>query len=217
MTLGQSPRVRGNHDRRGGRGRIVGSIPAGAGKPPRQRGHDHDSRVNPRGCGETMGGVPRRLVEGGQSPRVRGNLVQSGFRDVDVGSIPAGAGKPVRRRRRSAHSRVNPRGCGETIAHSTTSNSCPGQSPRVRGNLDRCVDVRHAARSIPAGAGKPPWPSRPGVRCRVNPRGCGETDAWLASVSALMGQSPRVRGNPWRSGADRSGGGSIPAGAGKPR
>ena len=113
--------------------------------------------------------------------------------------------------------RVNPRGCGETASEVTLMSTDSGQSPRVRGNPWRSRADGPGRGSIPAGAGKPSDHQAGRPHHGVNPRGCGETAIDTTRAKPFVGQSPRVRGNPWRSRADGPGRGSIPAGAGKPR
>ena len=73
VLAGLSPRVRGN--RRPGQAGVhpCGSIPACAGEPATQCESSAPSRVYPRVCGGTMGVNDIRRMEGGLSPRVRGN------------------------------------------------------------------------------------------------------------------------------------------------
>ena len=174
------------------------------------------SRVNPRGCGETIRSSSGATTSWGQSPRVRGNRDRHDAGKALRGSIPAGAGKPVALKGGRPGSRVNPRGCGETIRSSSGATTSWGQSPRVRGNRDRHDAGKALRGSIPAGAGKPVAlkGGRPGSR--VNPRGCGETIRSSSGATTSWGQSPRVRGNRDRHDAGKALRGSIPAGAGKP-
>ena len=213
---GQSPRVRGNL---GGSVEFAGdpgSIPAGAGKPCRATRRTAGTRVNPRGCGETRRLFVKPWIAKGQSPRVRGNLHRPHSSPGRRGSIPAGAGKPSSRSARRPGTRVNPRGCGETVGVRFTCTRNSGQSPRVRGNRSINPLPPPASGSIPAGAGKPVLPDSDRRRSRVNPRGCGETDALEDLPDEQQGQSPRVRGNLGTIEQRHVGQGSIPAGAGKP-
>ena len=87
----------------------------------------------------------------------------------------------------------------------------------MRGNLNGAVNMRHAARSIPAYAGEPRRCRQSRRKCRVYPRVCGGTNGCLRWGYCPPGLSPRMRGNlvspptpphPIR---------SIPAYAGEPR
>ena len=94
---GLSPRVRGNPAQSAGASLRTRSIPACAGEPNSIRPNTAISRVYPRVCGGTLVSHQRSPADGGLSPRVRGNLVQSGPIQVDEGSIPACAGEPCTR------------------------------------------------------------------------------------------------------------------------
>ena len=96
--LGLSPRVRGNRHSWSTTAMLNRSIPARAGEPPPTHSRAGSLRVYPRACGGTGMTTDHWGSQWGLSPRVRGNLVQSG---VIVGinrSIPARAGEPAYRR-----------------------------------------------------------------------------------------------------------------------
>ena len=194
-ATGLSPRVRGNHDRDGLAADLPGSIPAGAGKPSRPSRMTGWCGVYPRGCGETLGKSYLRSRFQGLSPRVRGNRSSPDAVERRRGSIPAGAGKPVRTAAQGWPRRVYPRGCGETFRAERGPPALAGLSPRVRGNLARHGPPLERPGSIPAGAGKPIGSRRSASFSRVYPRGCGETPYLTRAVAALRGLSPRVRGN----------------------
>ena len=131
---GLSPRVRGNPPERRRRQRGARSIPACAGEPRSNAGRASIARVYPRVCGGTGGDRAFVLPVRGLSPRVRGNLQQAPNHAAPVGSIPACAGEPWRRRLRSASGRVYPRVCGGTTISLVAGDMAKGLSPRVRGN-----------------------------------------------------------------------------------
>ena len=93
-SRGLSPRVRGNRQRRGRRGRGGGSIPACAGEPTWRQPNVPSRRVYPRVCGGTRGCTLSNRTSGGLSPRVRGNRDGRASRYAHNGSIPACAGEP---------------------------------------------------------------------------------------------------------------------------
>ena len=70
-----------------------------------------------------------------------------------------------------------------------------GLSPRVRGNRRRVDQAEPSHGSIPARAGEPSEPDRMTRRTGVYPRACGGTVAVNTGGDALVGLSPRVRGN----------------------
>ena len=195
------------------------SIPAWAGKPvivhsapssrmtrvyPRVGGETSRRRfgnvrvdgVYPRVGGETRPGLNPAVLADRVYPRVGGETIHRGHdrRSVSAGLSPRGRG--------------NPRRC--------EGRRCQGLSPRGRGNpLDAPRD-RNLPGSIPAWAGKPP-PACSTYPIEVYPRVGGETLlCTIAKTQFDMGLSPRGRGNPCVT-ISRSGGGSIPAWAGKPR
>ncbi len=113
---GLSPRVRGNLLKVDVDQAVWGSIPAGAGEPSSSLWSNAPDRVYPRGCGGTFLIFFSMLLNGGLSPRVRGN--HSGLPEAMMRrrSIPAGAGEPASTSPRPRYSRVYPRGCGGTTA-----------------------------------------------------------------------------------------------------
>ena len=192
---GPSPRVRGSRSSPARTSRRPRSIPACAGKPGRSSAIRLGMGVHPRVCGEAcvISVVPRRTR--GPSPRVRGSLYQVGVSDRLEGSIPACAGKPLRRGRCRGHGRVHPRVCGEAISCTSCAMLRPGPSPRVRGSHDQRA-LRPAGRgSIPACAGKPATLQPPEATRRVHPRVCGEAAGSEGDVVLSEGPSPRVRGS----------------------
>ena len=185
FVLGLSPRVRGNPRLRGRRGRLPGSIPAGAGEPISVGLWWGSSKVYPRGCGGTPDVRQVCVLVRGLSPRVRGNPVREREAHAPQGSIPAGAGEPTAPPSGKYIDEVYPRGCGGTGPVLRGPRWRSGLSPRVRGNRGDGAEDVGLAGSIPAGAGEPrpnrPRPTSP----RVYPRGCGgtATDSGVAVVT----------------------------------
>ena len=91
-----------------------------------------------------------------------------------------------------------------------------GLSPHVRGNLAARHAYHRVLGSIPARAGEPWTPSRPGSRCGVYPRTCGGTQDEADLGLLYVGLSPHVRGNPAARSPRSAPLGSIPARAGEP-
>ena len=193
---GLSPRVRGNPGPAGGDGGAHRSIPACAGEPgirPWESAHD---RVYPRVCGGTAYTWYGGNELGGLSPRVRGNLKREA-NDMAAGrSIPACAGEPPSPTACPAAGPVYPRVCGGTRRASSSRRARKGLSPRVRGNPHAGAAAIRTKRSIPACAGEPSGQWRGQSRIPVYPRVCGGTSFSWASIIAIGGLSPRVRGNP---------------------
>ena len=133
---GLSPRVRGSHVRLRRVLAIMGSIPAGAGKPGVPGWSRHRAQgVYPRGCGEADAAVVSDVRARGLSPRVRGSQNERCKNVSALGSIPAGAGKPGMAYRIASITTVYPRGCGEATIARIAALGIEGLSPRVRGSL----------------------------------------------------------------------------------
>ena len=213
---GLSPRVRGNlfaylaqHD-------LPGSIPACAGEPTMNWPACPCARVYPRVCGGTLMGMRITALNGGLSPRVRGNLLDFPQTKSPARSIPACAGEPSNPARPADTGRVYPRVCGGTVATWISMSIAQGLSPRVRGNPVPGAHWLPNHRSIPACAGEPSRPAACHPPGRVYPRVCGGTALQNGGNLFLIGLSPRVRGNRPVSAVKTAIGRSIPACAGEP-
>ena len=193
---GLSPRVRGNRLDLMERVLEPRSIPACAGEPRRCRCQCPACQVYPRVCGGTRVILATVRANAGLSPRVRGNPTQDIKGVWDEGSIPACAGGTV--------------GVTALTALHT------GLSPRVRGNRIPVDAGTSTTGSIPACAGEPISHGTPWRRGTVYPRVCGGTVLESLSMCCVEGLSPRVRGNPSESHAERVMFRSIPACAGEP-
>ena len=159
--------------------------------------------------------VCREAAEG-LSPRLRGNRAGLRAHKTLSGSIPAPAGEPCQMAFLFGHVQVYPRACGGTIPARCWMMMGRGLSPRLRGNRpDATTDVDEPG-SIPAPAGEPHYCPECGYETTVYPRACGGTVGIDAAAVAVLGLSPRLRGNPdWcllGVGYNRS----IPAPAGEP-
>ena len=146
-------------------------------------------------CGGTRKGSTRHFSCWGLSPRVRGNLRETGEYRKSTRSIPACAGEP-----RSIHPGrknlgVYPRVCGGTSGIPENTLAETGLSPRVRGNLILIGFKVSYRRSIPACAGEPNDRKRHSTPRKVYPRVCGGTPIAGPIASLIRGLSPRVRGN----------------------
>ena len=213
---GLSPHARGNR-----RGDVEGlpwrgSIPARAGKPRRRRMADSAGRVYPRTRGETRQHLQRDRLGQGLSPHARGNPGQATGRRGQPGSIPARAGKPIPWRCGGRLREVYPRTRGETVVSLRGGEFHQGLSPHARGNQFPAAHRSRTRGSIPARAGKPPWPARRGTGSRVYPRTRGETPGQSSLGAGLRGLSPHARGNHSAASGSSVESWSIPARAGKP-
>ena len=213
---GLSPQVRGSHVRGGSAGAAGGSIPAGAGEPPRARAGGRRPWVYPRRCGGAMESGRLEVFAAGLSPQVRGSPRTRIRRCQTRRSIPAGAGEPPPAPPSASPARVYPRRCGGAVFSVAGGASETGLSPQVRGSRAACLAGGVAPGSIPAGAGEPLTPSVLACAARVYPRRCGGAQVPTREGVSLLGLSPQVRGSPPARRGGASCTGSIPAGAGEP-
>ena len=151
---GSSPRVRGKPGATPDSSARSRLIPACAGKTPTifQLGSEH--RAHPRVCGENRASIAWSASIWGSSPRVRGKHGEWMRAYMNVGLIPACAGKTLALLRFHASSRAHPRVCGENVSGCVSASSVWGSSPRVRGKQTTPVESSHCAGLIPACAGK---------------------------------------------------------------
>ena len=112
---------------------------------------------------------------------------------------------------------IYPCACGGTRNRRRPQETCPGLSPRVRGNLTSSCICTSAQGSIPACAGEPGQDSRSCPNRTVYPRVCGGTSFSEDITKTLEGLSPRVRGNLGLGQQVAGQGRSIPACAGEPQ
>ena len=147
---------------------------------------------------------------------MRGHLEHGQQALLERGTIPAGAGTPVRLVGRTGWNRDYPRGCGDTSSMIGCTQSASGLSPRVRGHRGYRPEMEQGFGTIPAGAGTPRR-LRPGPELTWDyPRGCGDTSSSTRTRPSPRGLSPRVRGHRIEPARKRNKIGTIPAGAGTP-
>ena len=138
-TGGLSPRVRGNPCGHGPTSPSRRSIPACTGEPTGRLAGGSPGEVYPRVYGGTGGIDPESARGTGLSPRVRGNHTLFLRNLLGQRSIPACTGEPTSGSPSTASCRVYPRVYGGTSRVALRCWSVKGLSPRVRGNLHRCV------------------------------------------------------------------------------
>ena len=212
---GSSPRVRGKAQKQITPANLSGIIPAGAGKSFVEVNFDRLRSDHPRGCGEKLRAAPRGRGNAGSSPRVRGKEQTLRNEALNLGIIPAGAGKRLSGASVPTARQDHPRGCGEKAGSPRGPCGLWGSSPRVRGKAQRIAPTAKRRGIIPAGAGKSSLPNGAAKQCQDHPRGCGEKSALPLATCARTGSSPRVRGKGAVEGELRAQAGIIPAGAGK--
>ena len=216
VTVGLSPRERGNLPHPRYACVAPGSIPARAGEPAAIPGRRPVGRVYPRASGGTGSSVrfDDNLI--GLSPRERGNRRRWQVRDRYRGSIPARAGEPAATPASAWISRVYPRASGGTTLLDNIAAGDRGLSPRERGNRSASARPRPRTRSIPARAGEPWRRRRSSSGPAVYPRASGGTPTGHCRRGPRRGLSPRERGNRRGSAYPVRRRGSIPARAGEP-
>ena len=91
-------------------------------------------------------------------------------------------------------SKDHPRVCGENLFNQILHRACVGSPPRVRGKRARDNWAYWRLRITPACAGKTHARLEVLIIRWDHPRVCGENSSRPASMSALIGSPPRVRG-----------------------
>ena len=112
---GRSPRTRGSRNRSVTHRGSERSIPAYAGKPQPTLRTGAEQGVDPRVRGEAFRMAMILRTTPGRSPRTRGSHAKSEPVDLAERSIPAYAGKPIRRCPGGGCARVDPRVRGEAL------------------------------------------------------------------------------------------------------
>ena len=195
LTIGLSPRGRGNLQLAQEGDIVERSIPAWAGQPLFEVFPFLYSEVYPRVGGAT--GQPKftLILSNGLSPRGRGNPNRLPQHLGDLGSIPAWAGQPVWLSPVYVPLGVYPRVGGATPFLVRLLPFLNGLSPRGRGNHRDRGNRYHRKGSIPAWAGQPGWSPGISTATGVYPRVGGATYITNTYRYSIFGLSPRGRGN----------------------
>ncbi len=133
-----------------------------------------------------------------------------------LGTIPACTGEPADQEAVGACQRDYPRVHGGTQGRLRLLLSHLGLSPRARGNRLSHADADPLKGTIPACTGEPFLSNASRHSSGDYPRVHGGTAAQTPEPDSGRGLSPRARGNPGRTGAVSSTGGTIPACTGEP-
>ena len=212
-----------------------GIIPAHAGNASNRSGAGAHTRDHPRACGEHAYSPDGTRGCGGSSPRMRGTLWVSsvglspvrdhpracGEHDREVEHVAAAKGSSPRMRGTLVGSKTphcpsgdHPRACGEHRRVECCPHLRSGSSPRMRGTRSgrhRRPDRRGI---IPAHAGNTFGHRTAPTVHGDHPRACGEHPSTSASMAAMEGSSPRMRGTLGELVSDCLRMGIIPAHAG---
>ena len=93
---------------------------------------------------------------------------------LELGLIPAHAGKTPRATSLSHSWRAHPRACGENLPGLLQGRLGTGSSPRMRGKLQSVRRFKQLFGLIPAHAGKTAYTKSPPLDIVAHPRACGE-------------------------------------------
>ena len=192
---GSSPLTRGKFETVVNWPRVVGLIPAHAGKISARHRSPASRRAHPRSRGENSTRKLMTRPSRGSSPLTRGKWLSAWSQCYLFGLIPAHAGKIAGLRVRADECRAHPRSRGENrLGHRR---------------------LRARRRLIPAHAGKIADPPLRRASVEAHPRSRGEnTRSWPVEVVS-SGSSPLTRGKFVEVAGQLVGGGLIPAHAGK--
>ena len=212
--LGSSPLTRGKHVSRCGWVWRLGLIPAHAGKTwsrpltgvgtwahPRSRGENTAAGLPAAGAGGssplTRGNSrssPAATSIRGSSPLTRGKLGNDLHACLDVGLIPAHAGKTKAPPRPVSICRAHPRSRGENAPSTHERVSGRGSSPLTRGKLYSLYEQIFTKGLIPAHAGKTTTLLGTLAASRAHPRSRGENHGRLQRRGGAVGLIPAHAG-----------------------
>ena len=209
--------MRGTHDVIAFHALRPGIIPAYARNTCRNDTRGCCTWDHPRVCGEHGTTLGSKRLKRGSSPRMRGTPEKDMEPYQTGGIIPAYAGNTFRRRRVRVQGGDHPRVCGEHKRLPRTHTTRPGSSPRMRGTLQRSLDMWYFIGIIPAYAGNTQSNTMRGASVWDHPRVCGEHGDNNEESIEDLGSSPRMRGTPYRQPVLAHGAGIIPAYAGNTR
>ena len=193
---GSSPRMRGTPTGVVSQTQTLGIIPAYAGNTILMVREVERERDHPRVCGEHNGEGYQRSRRQGSSPRMRGTHDGSAVFVPRHGIIPAYAGNTCAIKGGTSYDWDHPRVCGEHKRLPRTHTTRPGSSPRMRGTLQRSLDMWYFIGIIPAYAGNTQSNTMRGASVWDHPRVCGEHGGKEFLQILIAGSSPRMRGTP---------------------
>ena len=212
---GSSPLTRGKRDQRGPRVRLLGLIPAHAGKTRAACPCRGSVRAHPRSRGENRDRGVRCDPYAGSSPLTRGKLFEAHRANLVERLIPAHAGKTLLAWGWAARMWAHPRSRGENRPHDPRRARGHGSSPLTRGKRPRRSRRQRREGLIPAHAGKTTGTPGSTDGTAAHPRSRGENIQSPSQTVKTSGSSPLTRGK--RSDRRRNAryGRLIPAHAGK--
>ena len=158
-----------------------------------------------------MNGVTQR----GSSPLTRGKRLEAAVVLLVLRLIPAHAGKTRGACPCRGSVRAHPRSRGENFTSRSWALPSTGSSPLTRGKQRTNDHDHHRPGLIPAHAGKTPAAQSTSSLPPAHPRSRGENDFDDVASQRSSGSSPLTRGKPSPAPVPGTGGGLIPAHAGK--
>ena len=191
---GSSPLTRGKLDDFELRVRLLGRIPAHAGKTTTGTSHSSKPGAHPRSRGENHLTPRCDAQHTGSSPLTRGKRCLLLHPLVCSGLIPAHAGKTDIQDRTESKRAAHPRSRGENDVKQTPSALSLGSSPLTRGKPRPVGMGTRRNRLIPAHAGKTCTSGGCHFRQWAHPRSRGENHFRSCSPLQRAGSSPLTRG-----------------------
>ena len=217
-TVGDHPRIRGEHPRGEGRrnegGRIIPAYAGSTASFPRQAPRPPD---HPRIRGEHRPSSPGSSWTAGSSPHTRGAPDRGEARQSGDGIIPAYAGSTASSSPPCPPPSDHPRIRGEHTRVPETETRSPGSSPHTRGALEQRRRPPCGAGIIPAYAGSTPTCPKSSRKGTDHPRIRGEHMGTQSCELTCLGSSPHTRGAHGTATPPQRLSGIIPAYAGSTR
>ena len=193
----------------------AGLIPAHAGKTFLSCAPNSVPKAHPRSRGENVTQLAPGELSNGSSPLTRGKRRTHGPLHRAAGLIPAHAGKTRGSHTASMTAGAHPRSRGENAAYVGDVPNDTGSSPLTRGKQPTVILSVRVRGLIPAHAGKTDHPESSGLLPGAHPRSRGENTDSGSGRTVVTGSSPLTRGKLMAPPSRHTGGGLIPAHAGK--
>ena len=194
VSMGPSPRIRGECGDQSGYFYVGGTIPANTGRMPVITLAVVVVGDHPREYGENSDLGNFLDSPKGPSPRIRGESQQRQRCQQPTRTIPANTGRigtvPLGTRPRRDH----PREYGENPTCSASRSPLWGPSPRIRGEFSQKSRVNRSFGTIPANTGRILFECPIVWFSRDHPREYGENLKTSTTSRRRLGPSPRIRG-----------------------
>ena len=156
FVVGSSPRVWGARRLPVQAFRRLRLIPTCVGSTHPHRAEVKTKAAHPHVCGEHFCEIYFVVSPAGSSPRMRGTLIESRFRNISLGLIPTYAGNTQPRFGFHFRCGAHPHVCGEHESCADGRPQIPGSSPRMRGTRSGSITCKSHPGLIPTYAGNTP-------------------------------------------------------------